>query len=753
MTWQARFIATDGPESGAPAFRTRFELHTEHGAVISAILLISALGVCEASINGRAVTTDVLTPGWSSYEWRVRYAEYDVAHLLEPTSAIGIVVGNGWYRGRLGYGDGAEPYGGELGAFAELRISYSDGHVQVVATDTSWRSGPSSTTANDFYDGQKIDARLDIEGWTEPNFSDADWATVHVLRYNTDNLQPFVGPPIQRREQRRAERVWDSPSGATLLDFGQNLVGWVELRVRGTAGTTVTVRHAEVLQDEELCVTPLRSAQATDHFTLSGGDDVFEPTFTLHGFRYVELSGLPEHRRADIAESLTAVVVGSALKQTGSFRCSDPLLTRFHQNVVWSTRGNFVGIPTDCPQRDERLGWTGDLSIFAPTAAFLFDCKDFLRDWLRDLRLEQQHANGVVPLVVPDLLRRMRTDPGFGTVDATAVWGDAAVWVPWALWEAYGDEEVLNESFDSMLEHVRRIRALLSPSGLWDRGFQLGDWLDPDAPADQPWAAKADVGVVATACAYRSVSMTAEAAKILGLTEAREELDGLSDLLQSSFRDAYVSGGRITSEAPTVYAMAIAFGLLDDTDRILAGERLAELAAESGFHVSTGFAGTPFLLSALSTTGHVDEAYQLLLQTSSPSWLYPVTMGATTVWERWDSMLANGSINPDGMTSFNHYALGSAANWTHTTILGISPLEPGYRRILLEPQPTNRLTWAEGDLVTPHGRVDIRWERTGSVLIVDVSVPAGTSAILRLSNHDDLPLGAGRHSLRYSLQT
>lgn len=749
--WQATFIATDEPKKAAPAFRREFELQGQHGAVVSATLLVSALGVCEAFVNGRPVATDVLTPGWSSYEWRVRYAEYDVAGLLEPVSAIGLVVGNGWYRGRLGIGDGAEPYGDELGAFAELRITYSDGHIQIVATDSSWRSGPSAIVSDDLYDGQSIDARLRVAGWDAPGFDDTQWATVHPLPFDTATLEPFVGPPVQRQERRRAEDIWDSPSGAIILDFGQNLVGWVELRLKGEAGTTLTLRHAEVIHDGELCVTPLRTAQATDRFTLSGGDDLFEPTFTLHGFRYVEVSGWPADRRGEIAESLRAVVVASTLEPTGSFRCSDPLLTRFHENVQWSTRGNFVSIPTDCPQRDERLGWTGDLAVFAPTAAFLVNCKDFLRDWLRDLRLEQQHADGVVPLVVPNLLRRTKADPGFGPIDATAIWGDAAVWVPWALWEAFGDEKVLSESFDSMLAHVRRIAALLSSNGLWDTGFQFGDWLDPDAPADQPWAAKADVGVVATACAFRSATMTANAATLLGFIDIRAELDELRERLRSAFHDSYVSGGRILSDAPTVYALAIAFDLLGDEDRVQAGNRLAELVTATRFHVSTGFAGTPFLLNALSSTGHVEEAYQLILQTSSPSWLYPVTMGATTVWERWDSMLPDGSINTDGMTSFNHYALGSAAAWIHTTVLGISPLEPGFARILLSPQPTDHLNWAEGELQTPHGTVSLRWELVDDCLLIDASVPHGSSAVLRLANREDRVLGPGNHLLRYTL--
>jgi alpha-L-rhamnosidase len=754
MSWSARFIAADEEFDGAPLLTRDVVLERGHGAVATAELFLSALGVCEASIDGQPVSADVLTPGWTSYEWRLRYALHDVGHLLgAPCSTLAIRLGNGWYRGRLGWGDGATPYGPELAAFAELRIAYQDGHEQVIVTDESWRSSASDTTANDLYDGQDIDARRrDAQPESRGDGEDSS-AGVHVVPYDLQKLEPYMGPAIRRHEERTAEAVWLSPSGKILLDFGQNLVGWVRTEVEGPAGTTVTLRHAEVLEHDELGVRPLRTAKATDRFTLSGKHDVFEPTLTFHGFRYVEVEGWPGGIDALDRGALTAVVVSSDLRRTGRFSSSDPLLNQLHQNVVWGMRGNFLDVPTDCPQRDERLGWTGDIAAFAPTAAFLSDSKDFLRSWLRDVSLEQSHHDGVVPFVVPDVLKYMEHPPEFAPFNSTAVWSDAAVWVPWALYQAYGDPAILEDAFPSMAAHVRRVGSLLSASGVWDQGFQFGDWLDPDAPPARPADAKADKGVVATACAFRSATMLADSARVLCLTNEELEFKDQAETLRASFYAAYVADDRILSDCTTVYSLAITFGLLRPEDLPWAGDRLAELVTDSGFRISTGFAGTPFITDALSSTGHIDEAYKLLLQKESPSWLYPVTMGATTVWERWDSMLPDGSINPGEMTSFNHYALGAVADWLHRVVGGLAPLEPGYRRILVAPQPGGSLEWAESTLETPHGLASVRWDRHEDEITVVASIPEGTTAVIRLPGLAESEVSSGLHTFSIEAAT
>ncbi len=750
--WNAAMIAPDDDFDGAPRLRGEVRLDDGHGAVVRATLYVSSLGIFEAFLAGQRVSDEVLSPGWSAYEWRLRYREYDVTELVAAASSwrlpvvVGIALGNGWYRGRLGFLGNRAIYGDELAAIAELEVQFADGHLQTTGTNPEWAAGPSPVLANDLYDGQTIDARRRDDSWVEPGPVPTDWVGVHAIDFDTGRLTPYLGPVVRRQETISPLTIWTSPAGRTLLDFGQNLVGWIRLRAKGDAGTTITVRHAEVLEDNELGVRPLRTALATDRFILSGGDDEFEPTQTFHGFRYVEVDGYPGTLSST---DLEAVVVHSDLRRIGTFECSDPMLNQLHQNVVWSQRGNFLDVPTDCPQRDERLGWTGDLAVFAPTAAYLYDVGPFLDDWLADLAAEQSAAGGMVPFVIPDNIKHDERPEGFREQESTAVWADAAVWVPWALWQAYGDLDALRRHYPPMAAHVRHVQGLLSPNGLWDTGFQFGDWLDPTAPADNPFQAKADVGVVATACLHRTLELTALTARLLGHTTDAEAFDALRSQVRQAFSEHYVTAdGIVLSDCPTVYALAIVFDLLDEAREALAGDRLAELAEKGGFTIATGFAGTPYILDALTRTGHLDTAYRLLTERACPSWLYPVTMGATTIWERWDSMLPDGTINPGQMTSFNHYALGAVADWMHRTIGGIAPLEPGYRRVLVAPQPGGDITWAHAALDTPHGRVSVRWTAVSDALkTMAVDVPDGVTVVVRRSADADVELEAGHHEL------
>jgi alpha-L-rhamnosidase len=744
LTWSALPIAPNEDFDGAPLLRTEFGLEEGHGAVTRATLHATAHGVFEAHLNGQPLSDDVLSPGWSSYEWRLRYRSYDVAALLQPTSVLGIALGNGWFRGRLGWSGRKALYGEELAALAQLEIEFSDGHVQTVVTNESWTAGPSAVVFNDLYDGQTIDARRYSNKWLERGFSDGIWTGVHHAELDFRTLTPYIGPPVSRQEELRPIKIRTSPAGKTLVDFGQNLVGWVRVHVRGPAGTTIILRHAEVLENDELGTRPLRSAKATDRFILSGGDDVFEPTFTFHGFRYVEVDGWPSELTPD---ALTAVVVSSELQRIGDFECSDELLNQLHRNVVWGTRGNFLDVPTDCPQRDERLGWTGDIAVYAPTAAYLFDVEDFLRDWLADLVAEQRAADGMVGYVVPDVLKYSKAPSQFPRPETTAIWSDAAAWVPWALWQAYGNLQVLRDQYESMIAHVRRVESLLSPTGLWDTGFQFGDWLDPTTPPDQPADSKADNGVVATACLYRDARILAKTAALLQRNEDERHFADLAERTRTAFNEHYVhDDGTIRSDAQTVYALALVFGLLDEDTGQLAGKRLAELVAESGYRIQTGFAGTPYVLDALSASGHLDEAYRLLLQRECPSWLYTVSMGATTIWERWDSMLPDGTINPGEMTSFNHYALGAVADWMHRCVGGIAPLEPGYSRVLIAPQPGGDIRWARSSLETKHGKISVSWSKdSGGPIELDIDVPEGVTALVQLPGSHAEERGSGQH--------
>ncbi len=726
----ARLIESEAEHAQAPLVRTVAERDPGHGEVVAATLEASGLGLFEPYLNGQRVGADLLCPGWSSYEWRVRVYTYDVtAHLTgDGPVVLGFQLGRGWAVGRLGFQGGQGFYAQQPAVIAELRLRYADGHEQLVATGPGWQSGPSPVLANDLYDGETIDARVDVTGWCTDPSPRPGWGGVREVDFDHARLVAYTGPRVVRHEQVSPVRTWQSPSGKTLVDFGQNLVGWVQARICAPAGTEITLRHAEVLEHDEIGTRPLRSAKATDRFICSGGDDVFEPTLTFHGFRYVEVTGWPG---TPTEQDLTAVVIHSDLRRTGHFECSNELVSQLHRNVVWGQKGNFVDLPTDCPQRDERLGWTGDISAFAPTAAFLFDVSAFLGEWLENVAVEQAHHGGIIPYVVPDVLKLDRQRPG-RPPESTCLWSDAGCWVPWALWQAYGDLDALRRAFPVMTSHLDHVETLLTGDGLWEGCFQFADWLDPSAPPEDPAAAKADKGVVATACLYRSAVITTETATLLGETEAAERYRRYADRLRQAFGQHYVCAeGTVRSDCPTVYALAICFGLLTPEQEQLAGRRLAELVAENQYRIATGFAGTPFVLPALTRTGHLDEAYRLLLERENPSWLYPVTMGATTVWERWDSMLPDGSINPGEMTSFNHYALGAVADWLHQVVGGLAPLEPGYRRVLVAPRPGGGLTWATTSLDTPSGTVSVHWRTDAGRTTVDVVLPDGVTGELR----------------------
>lgn len=745
--WKAKMISPDDVNQ-APWLRTQFTLLQDGSKVLHALLHVTALGIVEPVIDGRPISQDVLAPGWSSYEWRLRYLTYDITAFLSSGAqhVLGLALGNGWARGRLTWSGGRAFYTKKLGAFAQLEIEYTDGQHQLVITDESWQAHASAVLSDDLYDGQTIDARrLDQELATNTGAANtAGWSSVHSLEFDTSILTEHIGPPIQRQNVLPVQKLWKSPSGKVLVDFGQNLVGWLRLRVCGPAGHTITVQHAEVLENGELGVRPLRTAKAADRFILSGGHDSFEPTFTFHGFRYVQVTGWPGEL---LSKDLEAVVVHSQLRRIGTFECSNDLLNQLHSNIVWSQKGNFLDVPTDCPQRDERLGWTGDLAVFGPTAAYLFDVSDFLRDWLRDLDQEQKHNNAIVPFVVPDVIKYLPPIDEFGVEDTTAIWSDVAVWLPWALWQAYGDKNALEEAYPAMIAHVKRVEHKLSPSGLWNSGFQFGDWLDPDAPPEDAAAAKADRYVVATACAYRSADTLGKVAGILAREDDIQWSSALARRIHDAFEKHYVSDdSMIKSNCTTVYALAIHFGLVHGEARQKAGDRLAKLVEAARWRVSTGFAGTPYVTDALTSTGHLDAAYRLLLEQECPSWLYPVTMGATTIWERWDSMRPDGSINPGQMTSFNHYALGAVADWMHRTIAGLSPLQPGYKKILISPQPGGGITWTRASLETPHGRLSVHWETRENILSINVVIPKGSTAVLRLPGQEDRLCSARQYS-------
>ncbi|WP_432512092.1 glycoside hydrolase family 78 protein [Kineococcus sp. SYSU DK001] len=728
--WTSRMVSPARPatgDDGEPAVLLRGEADLP-GGIVRARVRATAHGVMTLHLNGSPVGEDVLHPGWTSYSNRLRYRTWDVTDLVRSgRNALGVHLADGWWRGYLGFAGLRDVYGDVTGALVQLEVDHADGTRTVVGTDGTWRWAPGPVTRADLYKGETFDARRRVPGWDLPGFDDAGWDPVVPVALDASTLVAPDGPPVRRRGTLAPVSVGTSPSGRTLVDFGQNLVGRLRVRVpAGEPGQVVTLRHAEVLEHGELGVRPLRAARATDEVVLDGSEFTWEPGFTLHGFRYAEVQGWPGEFPAEAVE---AVVVHSDLRRLGEFETSDPLLNRLHENVVWSTRGNFVDVPTDCPQRDERLGWTGDLQVFAPTAAYLYDTAGMLTGWLADLAADQ-HEDGNVPVYVP----WADVDPHLPPLGAEAGWGDAATVVPWTLYERHGDVGVLRRQWASMTAWVDAFAARAGEAlDFAGGGFSFGDWLDAAAPDDQPWAARLPWQAVATAYLARSARIVRDAAGVLGETGARERYGRLAERAAGRFRTEYVTpSGRAAFPSQTAYALGLAFDLLHPAQRGRAGELLAEQVAADGYHVGSGFLGTPLVCDALADTGHAATAWELLLQRECPSWLYPVTMGATTIWERWNSLLPDGSVNPGTMTSFNHYALGAVADFLHRRVGGLAPAAPGYRRLRIAPVPHPALTWARTAHETPYGRAAVAWELDGDDLALEVTVPPSTEAEVHL---------------------
>jgi len=739
-----RFItptASTGAEGEPAAYLRRSFALAEIPA--RATLRVTALGVVEARLNGAAVGDEVLAPGWTSYRHRLAVTEHDVTgDLVVGENVLGAIVGEGWALGRLGWENTRNHYAERPALFVELELAFAD-RTEVIASDESFRAGTGGIRENSIYDGETFDARLEPTGWDAAGFDDSTWGGVETVEWPLEALTDSPAEPIRRIEELAPVEIVTTPAGKTVVDFGQNLSGRVRFTVTADEGAVITLRHAEVMTGGEIDLETIRTARATDRFVSAGGESTWEPRFTFHGFRYVEIEGWPGE--IDPA-AIRAVVTHSDMRRTGWLETSDPLLNQLHSNAVWSMRDNFVGVPTDCPQRDERLGWTGDINAFAPSAAFLYDVRGVLGSWLRDLALEQKAA-GFVPWVVPDVLSTPSSP--------TALWSDVAVSLPWTLYREYGDTGILAEAYDSMTTFIRQVAGLLDAEGLWSTGFQYGDWLDPDAPDDNPAGGKTDRHLVASAYLCKTTREMANTARLLGHEQDAAEFDALAERVRAAFRREYVTEkGRVAGETVTGYALAIAFGILDDDQRAHAGDLLARLVARAGYRISTGFAGTPLVTDALSSTGHLDEAYLLLLETGCPSFLYPVTMGATTIWERWDSVRPDGTINPSGMTSLNHYALGAVVDWMHRTIGGLTAAEPGYTRMRIAPLVGGGLTSARLRHTVDAGDVAVSWTREGEQMTLAVTVPAGTVAEVVLPLHpagETHEVTAGDHRWTYAV--
>lgn len=743
--WSATPITMPGDRGGiekspSPMLRQSFSIDRP---VAAARLYATSLGVHEFTIDGRRVGADFLAPGWTAYQERLLACTYDVTDLLDVGAhAIGVVLGDGWYRGRLGWNPDGDRchYGTELAVLGQLEITFDDGTTRTLGTDTGWLSGTGSVLQADIYDGCTIDLRRHAAGWDLPGSAPDGWTPAVESTLDIATVEPWSAAPIREIETRPVslERIGDR---TTRIDVGQNISGFVRVTVAGAEGDTVEIRHAEVVESSgELHTRALRSAEATDRFVLaSDAETVLTPVFTFHGFRYAEIVA-----DARIV-AVEAVAISSAMGPRSEFWCDHGGLRQLESNVRWSQRDNFVGLPTDCPQRDERLGWTGDAQAFASTASVLFDARAFWKSWLRDLAIEQTDAG--VPSVVPNVV--MDGEPEYGR----AGWADAATIVPWAVYEAFGDLGVLQAQLPSMERWVRTLAGKVGDRGLLGGEFQFGDWLDPDAPGNAPHLAKTDGDFLANAFFTHSADLTARAAALLGESALAAEMQGLADDMR---RRTWTEWADHAASTQTGCAVGIELEIAPVDERPALAAQLSDLVLAADGAVSTGFLGTPLVLPALSRHGHLRAAFTMLLRTGVRSWLYQVANGATTIWERWDAILPDGSIH-DGvmaplddaeamseeghMLSFNHYAYGAVVDWIYRNVGGLSPIvdRPGYEHFRVAPRPTSQVTEARLAIDTRFGRAAIDWRVDGGMLEIRLEVPFGTHAVL------DLPVGDDSH--------
>lgn len=760
--WQATWItAPEVPfardqHRPSPLFRRTFDV----AGVRRARLYVTALGLCQAFVNGEKVSVGELRPGWTDYSQRVQYQALDVTDALrDGTNVVGLVLGEGWYCGRFGIDPRRENYGPHPQVLAQLVVDHDDGSTTTVATDTSWRWAYGPILASNLLQGEIYDARQEQPGWDAPGFDDGTWQPALEAPRPAIDVVWSRGEPTARTGKIAAVRVTEPVMSTFVFDFGQNLVGWCRLQVDLPAGTEVVLRHGEALHPDGTVYTAnLRAAISTDRFIArGGGPETFEPSFTLHGFRYVEVTGIqvpfaPANTEPVLpASTLTAVVVHADMPEAGAFECSDPLVERIHLNSLWSLKGNFVEVPTDCPQRNERLGWLGDARIFSRTASYLYDTTAFFTKWLDDVLLART-ADGFYTDFAPWVGAGFDGGPG---------WSDAGVFIPWLVYERSGDRRILEDHLDAMATFVDVVHAA-NPSLLRENrnGMSWGDWLSlPDGDPDQGRGAgpiidsvhsTTDKTLFATAFFARSAELVAKAAEVVGRAEDAERFAALAGEIKAAWTKAFVQDDdRLVGDTQTAYALALCFDLVPDDLRPAMGRGLAAAVERNG-HLTTGITGTELLLPALTEAGRLDLAYRLLQHRGYPSWGYTIDNGATSVWERWDGWTDERGFQDIRMNSFNHYALGSVAAWIYETVggLALDRSQPGGRRLIVHPQPGGGITWARMRHRTSTGWAAVDWRLADDgTLEVDVEVPVGATAEVVLPGRAE-EVGAGRHTFR-----
>lgn len=716
----------------SPVFRKEFPISKK---IKSATLFITAHGLYEAYLNGQRVGDAYFTPGWTSYEHRLQYQTYDVTPMLkEGPNAAGVLLGDGWYRGYVGYSGKRNIYGDDVALLFQLDITYTDGSKESVISDNHWKTSTEAIRSSDLQMGETYDAREEKPGWKLPGYNDNAWSWAVIHDYPRDILLATYNEPVRKHEKFSPVKIFKTPKGENVIDFGQNLTGWVQLSISGRAGDTVTLQHAEVLDKEGNFYTAnLRAAKATDRYILKGGGrETFEPHFTFHGFRYVKVTGYPAPLKS---ENFTAIALYSDVKPTGEFNCSNNLVNQLQHNIQWSQKDNFLDVPTDCPQRDERLGWTGDAEVFSRTAAFNMGVNDFFAKWLKDLTADQAN-DGAVPFFIPAVkLNNRNINVG------AAGWSDAATVIPWNMYLVYGDKDLLNDQYPSMKAWVNFMRDH-SKNDLWNTGFQYGDWLSYRAKEDNPFQAVSAITdrYYIAQCFYAySTQILLNAARVLGMTTDVKQYSELLNKIRKAFMNEYVTpNGRLISQTQTAYVLALQFDMLPESMRQEVADRLVQNIRRYNYHLTTGFLGTPFLCHVLTRFGYSDIAYELLFQKTYPSWLYPVKMGATTIWERWDGIKPDSTFQDPSMNSFNHYAYGAIGDWMYRVAAGIDTDEgnPGYKQIRIKPYINPKLFYVNGDLETYYGKVSSHWRVENGKLTLDVDVPANTTALVYIPAKD-----------------
>lgn len=721
-------------ETACPIYVRRFSAAKQLRA---ARLYASACGVYEAEINGKRVGDVFMAPGWTSYHKRLQVQTYDVTELLQEENEIAVTVGNGWYKGELGFDARPNIYGDRTALFALLRLEYADGEVEHIGTDTDWEVELGTIRYSEIYHGETQDFTLprEIRG-RAVLFEDAE---------RIGELTAQESEPVRITKRFAPVEKIITPKGELVFDFGQNMTGLVEIRLPKLTGEALVVRHAETLDKEgNFYIENLRTARCTDtyRYTEEQVGQIAMPHFTFHGFRYVCIEGAADCG----ADMLTACAMHTDMRPTGSFRSDNKLVNQLQSNIQWGQRDNFLDVPTDCPQRDERLGWTGDAQVFCGTASYNYHTARFFRKWLRDMAAETNMQWGV-PHVVPNIL---------GDQDGAAAWSDAATIIPWRLYQIFGDKEMLREQYPMMKTWVEYIRSKCSESGLWDTGFQYGDWLALDIEAGSTdRTGGTDKYLVANAYYAYSAAIVRDAAKELGYEEDAARYTGLREEIVDAINHEFVTAsGRLVSETQTACVVMLYFDLAKDEYRPRILRTLeTNINAHHG-HLTTGFVGTPYLCHCLTENGLHSLANEIFLKEDIPGWFYAVKRGATTIWERWNSILENGDFDTSGMNSLNHYAYGSIGSWLYEKVAGIRPAAPGYKKILIQPTLTKGMTEVEASYESVYGTIRSAWTCRGGRIAVDVEIPANTMAVLRLpEREEEMEVGSGRYHYEYETET